>query len=108
MPYILTFCSFHSRAHLPAFLLFPDVPTNVHLPPSRGGWGYLAPSSPSSLFCSCSSGEILAHTLKAFMELMEHDFVSWETLSAAFIKKVSSSFCRLRNCAFGCLIALVT
>lgn len=42
------------------------------------------------------------------MELMEHDFVSWETLSAAFIKKVSSSFCRLRNCAFGCLIALVT
>ncbi|XP_035192481.1 engulfment and cell motility protein 3 isoform X1 [Oxyura jamaicensis] len=36
------------------------------------------------------SGEILAHTLKAFMELMEHDFVSWETLSAAFIKKVVS------------------
>uniref|UniRef100_A0A8C0ILK7 Engulfment and cell motility 3 n=1 Tax=Chelonoidis abingdonii TaxID=106734 RepID=A0A8C0ILK7_CHEAB len=33
-------------------------------------------------------GEILAHTLKAFMELMEHDFVSWETLSPAFIKKV--------------------
>ncbi|EOB05237.1 Engulfment and cell motility protein 3, partial [Anas platyrhynchos] len=36
------------------------------------------------------SGEILAHTLKAFMELMEHDFVSWETLSAAFIKKIVS------------------
>ncbi|XP_025969014.1 engulfment and cell motility protein 3 isoform X2 [Dromaius novaehollandiae] len=35
-------------------------------------------------------GEILAHTLKAFMELMEHDFVSWETLSAAFIKKIVS------------------
>uniref|UniRef100_A0A674JJ96 ELMO domain-containing protein n=1 Tax=Terrapene triunguis TaxID=2587831 RepID=A0A674JJ96_9SAUR len=34
------------------------------------------------------TGEILAHTLKAFMELMEHDFVSWETLSPAFIKKV--------------------
>uniref|UniRef100_A0A803YHC2 Engulfment and cell motility 3 n=1 Tax=Meleagris gallopavo TaxID=9103 RepID=A0A803YHC2_MELGA len=34
--------------------------------------------------------EILAHTLKAFMELMEHDFVSWETLSAAFIKKIVS------------------
>ncbi|XP_075796661.1 engulfment and cell motility protein 3 [Pelodiscus sinensis] len=33
-------------------------------------------------------GEILAHTLKAFMELMEHDFVSWETLSPAFIKKI--------------------
>uniref|UniRef100_A0A803YGU4 Engulfment and cell motility 3 n=1 Tax=Meleagris gallopavo TaxID=9103 RepID=A0A803YGU4_MELGA len=37
-----------------------------------------------------STGEILAHTLKAFMELMEHDFVSWETLSAAFIKKIVS------------------
>ncbi|NXN10749.1 ELMO3 protein, partial [Indicator maculatus] len=36
------------------------------------------------------TGEILAHTLKAFMELMEHDFVSWETLSSAFIKKVVS------------------
>ncbi|EMP26869.1 Engulfment and cell motility protein 3 [Chelonia mydas] len=33
-------------------------------------------------------GEILAHTLKAFMELMEHDFVSWETLSRAFIGKI--------------------
>ncbi|XP_074864988.1 engulfment and cell motility protein 3 isoform X2 [Carettochelys insculpta] len=33
-------------------------------------------------------GEILAHTLRAFLELMEHDFVSWETLSPAFIKKI--------------------
>ncbi|XP_051485309.1 engulfment and cell motility protein 3 isoform X2 [Apus apus] len=37
-----------------------------------------------------ATGEMLAHTLKAFMELMEHDFVSWETLSAAFIKKIVS------------------
>lgn len=59
--------------------------------------GYLDPSSLSLLFCSCSTGEMLAHTLKAFMELMEHDFVSWETLSAAFIKKVSSLFCRLHS-----------
>uniref|UniRef100_A0A663MPD1 Engulfment and cell motility 3 n=1 Tax=Athene cunicularia TaxID=194338 RepID=A0A663MPD1_ATHCN len=36
------------------------------------------------------TGEMIAHTLKAFMELMEHDFVSWETLSAAFIKKIVS------------------
>ncbi|NXP74290.1 ELMO3 protein, partial [Ramphastos sulfuratus] len=36
------------------------------------------------------TGEILAHTLKAFTELMEHDFISWETLSSAFIKKVVS------------------
>uniref|UniRef100_A0A8C2YBD9 Engulfment and cell motility 3 n=1 Tax=Coturnix japonica TaxID=93934 RepID=A0A8C2YBD9_COTJA len=46
------------------------------------------------MFMLCSlipcTGEILAHTLKAFMELMEHDFVSWETLSAAFIKKIVS------------------
>ncbi|KFW60944.1 Engulfment and cell motility protein 3, partial [Pygoscelis adeliae] len=39
---------------------------------------------------SLPAGEMLAHTLKAFMELMEHDFVSWETLSAAFIKKIVS------------------
>ncbi|XP_074007570.1 engulfment and cell motility protein 3 isoform X1 [Numenius arquata] len=37
-----------------------------------------------------ATGEMLAHTLKAFMELMEHDFVSWETLSATFIKKIVS------------------
>ncbi|KAL7978863.1 hypothetical protein Chor_013352 [Crotalus horridus] len=35
-----------------------------------------------------NTGEILAYTLKAFVELMEHDFVSWETLSPSFIKKV--------------------
>uniref|UniRef100_A0A8D2KS83 Engulfment and cell motility 3 n=1 Tax=Varanus komodoensis TaxID=61221 RepID=A0A8D2KS83_VARKO len=35
-------------------------------------------------------GEILAYALKAFVELMEHDFVSWETLSPAFIKKIVS------------------
>ncbi|XP_026549646.1 engulfment and cell motility protein 3-like, partial [Notechis scutatus] len=34
-----------------------------------------------------NTGEILAYTLKAFVELMEHDFVSWETLSPTFIKK---------------------
>lgn len=48
------------------------------------------------LILSSSTGEMLAHTLKAFMELMEHDFVSWETLSAAFIKKVSI-FCALHS-----------
>ncbi|XP_023790370.1 engulfment and cell motility protein 3 isoform X1 [Cyanistes caeruleus] len=33
---------------------------------------------------------MLAHTLKAFTELMEHDFVSWENLSTVFIKKIVS------------------
>uniref|UniRef100_A0A8B9BIL5 Engulfment and cell motility 3 n=1 Tax=Anser brachyrhynchus TaxID=132585 RepID=A0A8B9BIL5_9AVES len=47
------------------------------------------------IFCIVEEGNepcaaMLAHTLKAFMELMEHDFVSWETLSAAFIKKIVS------------------
>uniref|UniRef100_A0A8C3UKS2 Engulfment and cell motility 3 n=1 Tax=Catharus ustulatus TaxID=91951 RepID=A0A8C3UKS2_CATUS len=36
------------------------------------------------------TGEMLAHTLKAFTELMEHDFVSWENLSTVFIKKIMS------------------
>uniref|UniRef100_A0A670YI65 ELMO domain-containing protein n=1 Tax=Pseudonaja textilis TaxID=8673 RepID=A0A670YI65_PSETE len=40
--------------------------------------------------CYSSTGEILAYTLKAFVELMEHDFVSWETLSPTFIKKIVS------------------
>ncbi|KFQ09706.1 Engulfment and cell motility protein 3, partial [Haliaeetus albicilla] len=51
---------------------------------------YLEPFSLRLLICPSSTGEMLAHTLKAFMELMEHDFVSWETLSAAFIKKIVS------------------
>ncbi|XP_048371714.1 engulfment and cell motility protein 3 [Sphaerodactylus townsendi] len=37
-----------------------------------------------------NTGDTLAHALKAFMELMEHDFVSWETLSPTFIKKIVS------------------
>ncbi|NXN27061.1 ELMO3 protein, partial [Nycticryphes semicollaris] len=37
-----------------------------------------------------ATGEMLAHTLKAFMELMEHDFVSWEALGTDFIKKIVS------------------
>lgn len=52
-------------------------------PPGWPLWGSL------TLFAVCCSsiGEILAYALKAFVELMEHDFVSWETLSPAFIKK---------------------
>ncbi|XP_041123380.1 engulfment and cell motility protein 3 isoform X1 [Polyodon spathula] len=33
--------------------------------------------------------EVLAHALKAFMELMDHGIVSWENLSAVFIKKIA-------------------
>uniref|UniRef100_A0A8C3MRZ4 Uncharacterized protein n=1 Tax=Geospiza parvula TaxID=87175 RepID=A0A8C3MRZ4_GEOPR len=52
--------------------------------------GYLVPSSLYLFICPSSTGEMLAHTLKAFTELMEHDFVSWENLSTVFIKKIVS------------------
>ncbi|KAJ8247366.1 hypothetical protein GJAV_G00245570 [Gymnothorax javanicus] len=32
---------------------------------------------------------IMTHTLKAFMELMDHGIVSWENLSSVFIKKIA-------------------
>uniref|UniRef100_A0A5F8H6A4 Engulfment and cell motility 3 n=1 Tax=Monodelphis domestica TaxID=13616 RepID=A0A5F8H6A4_MONDO len=35
-------------------------------------------------------GEVLAHGLRAFSELMEHGVVSWETLSSNLVKKVVS------------------
>ncbi|XP_055504665.1 engulfment and cell motility protein 3 [Leucoraja erinacea] len=35
------------------------------------------------------TGESLAHTLNAFIELMEHGVVSWETLTPVFIKKIA-------------------
>uniref|UniRef100_A0A8C7XVU5 Engulfment and cell motility 3 n=1 Tax=Oryzias sinensis TaxID=183150 RepID=A0A8C7XVU5_9TELE len=34
--------------------------------------------------------EIMTHTLTAFMALMDHGIVSWENLSAVFIKKIAS------------------
>lgn len=41
--------------------------------------------------CSPSLGEVLALALKAFLELMEHGVVSWETLSIPFVRKVGFS-----------------
>lgn len=38
----------------------------------------------------CSFGEILSYTLTAFVELMDHGIISWDTFSVAFIKKVCS------------------
>lgn len=37
---------------------------------------------------SCSFGDLLSFTLTAFVELMDHGIVSWDTFSVAFIKKV--------------------
>ena len=38
---------------------------------------------------SFSFGDLLSFTLTAFVELMDHGIVSWDTFSVAFIKKVS-------------------
>ncbi|XP_073534346.1 engulfment and cell motility protein 1 isoform X1 [Phyllobates terribilis] len=35
-------------------------------------------------------GEMLSYTLTAFVELMDHGIVSWDTFSMAFIKKIAS------------------
>lgn len=42
--------------------------------------------------CPLSLGEVLALALKAFLELMEHGVVSWETLSIPFVRKVGGLF----------------
>lgn len=39
-------------------------------------------------FLSCSFGEMLAFTLTAFLELMDHGIVSWDLISLSFIKQV--------------------
>ena len=42
-----------------------------------------------SLLCaSFSFGEMLAFTLTAFLELMDHGIVSWDLISLSFIKQV--------------------
>uniref|UniRef100_A0A146Z0Q6 Engulfment and cell motility 3 n=1 Tax=Fundulus heteroclitus TaxID=8078 RepID=A0A146Z0Q6_FUNHE len=38
---------------------------------------------------SKENNQIMTHTLTGFMELMDHGIVSWENLSAVFIKKIS-------------------
>ncbi|XP_043920973.1 engulfment and cell motility protein 1 isoform X1 [Protopterus annectens] len=35
-------------------------------------------------------GDMLCHTLTAFVELMDHGIVSWDTFSVAFVKKIAS------------------
>lgn len=42
----------------------------------------------SGWFVSCSFGEMLAFTLTAFLELMDHGIVSWDLISLSFIKQV--------------------
>lgn len=42
-------------------------------------------------FVSLSFGEMLAFTLTAFLELMDHGIVSWDLISLSFIKQVPPS-----------------
>uniref|UniRef100_A0A673KCG1 Engulfment and cell motility protein 1 n=1 Tax=Sinocyclocheilus rhinocerous TaxID=307959 RepID=A0A673KCG1_9TELE len=39
-------------------------------------------------------GDLLSFTLTAFVELMDHGIVSWDTFSVAFIKKIASYVCK--------------
>uniref|UniRef100_A0A8C1TZZ2 Engulfment and cell motility 1 (ced-12 homolog, C. elegans) n=1 Tax=Cyprinus carpio TaxID=7962 RepID=A0A8C1TZZ2_CYPCA len=39
-------------------------------------------------------GDLLSFTLTAFVELMDHGIVSWDTFSLAFIKKIASYVCK--------------
>lgn len=42
--------------------------------------------------CPPSLGEVLALALRAFLELMEHGMVSWETIGIPFVRKVGGLF----------------
>ncbi|MED6272439.1 Engulfment and cell motility protein 2 [Characodon lateralis] len=47
-------------------------------------------------------GEMLAFTLTAFLELMDHGIVSWDLISLSFIKQVLRPFyTALRTCIHG-------
>lgn len=46
---------------------------------------------------SCSFGDLLSFTLTAFVELMDHGIVSWDTFSVAFIKKVGQENVSLKQ-----------
>lgn len=45
----------------------------------------------SCVFYVCSFGEMLAFTLTAFLELMDHGIVSWDLISMSFIKQASKT-----------------
>lgn len=44
------------------------------------------------IVCVRSFGEMLAFTLTAFLELMDHGIVSWDLISISFIKQASYTF----------------
>ncbi|XP_072413004.1 engulfment and cell motility protein 2 isoform X3 [Chiloscyllium punctatum] len=50
----------------------------------------LVESGTNNLLDKFSFGEMLAFTLTAFLELMDHGIVSWDMISTAFIKQIAS------------------
>uniref|UniRef100_A0A671PRW3 Engulfment and cell motility protein 2-like n=1 Tax=Sinocyclocheilus anshuiensis TaxID=1608454 RepID=A0A671PRW3_9TELE len=46
--------------------------------------------SGTDLSLVCSFGEMLAFTLTAFLELMDHGIVSWDLISVSFIKQIAA------------------
>lgn len=59
------------------------VPVPVLQHPVTGSAGVKA-----VVWFPCSFGEMLAFTLTAFLELMDHGIVSWDLISLSFIKQV--------------------
>ncbi|XP_051887086.1 engulfment and cell motility protein 2 isoform X3 [Pristis pectinata] len=50
----------------------------------------LVESGTNNLLDKFSFGEMLAFTLTAFLELMDHGIISWDLISTAFIKQIAS------------------
>lgn len=61
----------------------------------RGCWklrkSRVAACRGGGLYFPYSCGEMLAFTLTAFLELMDHGLVSWDTVPISFIKQVLSA-----------------
>lgn len=79
----LSLCPRYVCSHLD----FAAIPCESHLLETILLWCVCVCSRVRVL--SCSFGDLLSFTLTAFVELMDHGIVSWDTFSVAFIKKVS-------------------
>lgn len=95
---ILGLTLFLSATFLSLSLCFLCWPPDFRCVPSHLGYVSTCRSMPSGvekfpIVCVCflphSFGDLLSFTLTAFVELMDHGIVSWDTFSVAFIKKVS-------------------
>ncbi|ETE60639.1 Engulfment and cell motility protein 1, partial [Ophiophagus hannah] len=58
---------------------------------------FYGPSLTTVAYVCFSFGDMLSYTLTAFVELMDHGIVSWDTFSVAFIKKIASYVSKFQN-----------